>query len=168
MKRLTLIVPVTVFLIFLLLFDTFKSVKDATLILLNVPFALIGGILGLYFTGIPLSVSAAIGFIALFGVAVLNGVVMISYFNQLRTEGLPVREAAFEGAVVRLRSVSMTAVLAILGFLPIALSQAIGSEVQKPLAMVVIGGLISATTLTLFLLPVLYLLFPGAGPATAE
>jgi cobalt-zinc-cadmium resistance protein CzcA len=131
---------------------------------MNVPLALIGGILALYFTGIPLSVSAAIGFIALFGVAVLNGVVMISYFNQLRAEGRTVRDAAFEGAVVRLRSVSMTAVLAILGFLPIALSQAIGSEVQKPLAMVVIGGLISATSLTLFLLPVLYLLFPGSAP----
>jgi cobalt-zinc-cadmium resistance protein CzcA len=161
MSRLSVIVPATVFLIFLLLFDTFKSVKDAVLILLNVPFALVGGILALYFTRIPLSVSAAIGFIALFGVAVLNGVVMISYFNQLRATGMAAREAAFEGAITRLRSVSMTAVLAILGFLPIALSDGIGSEVQKPLAMVVIGGLVSATTLTLFLLPVLYLLFPG-------
>jgi cobalt-zinc-cadmium resistance protein CzcA len=161
MRRLAIIVPATVFLIFLLLFDTFKSVKDAVLILLNVPFALIGGVLALFITGIPLSVSAAIGFIALFGVAVLNGVVMISYFNQLRATGMTAREAALEGSIVRLRSVSMTAVLAILGFLPIALSSGIGSEVQKPLAMVVIGGLVSATTLTLFVLPVLYLLFPG-------
>jgi cobalt-zinc-cadmium resistance protein CzcA len=164
MKRLSVIVPVTVFLIFLILFDTFRSVKDAALILLNVPFAMVGGILALYWTGIPLSVSAAIGFIALFGVAVLNGVVMISYFNQLRAAGKSAFEAAFEGSLVRLRSVSMTAVLAILGFLPIALSDGIGSEVQKPLAMVVIGGLISATTLTLLMLPVLYLLFPGRGP----
>ncbi|MBM3801316.1 MAG: efflux RND transporter permease subunit [Acidimicrobiia bacterium] len=161
MSRLAIIVPATVFLIFLLLFDTFKSVKDAVLILLNVPFALIGGILALFLTSTPLSVSAAIGFIALFGVAVLNGVVMISYFHQLRATGMPARQAALEGSVVRLRSVSMTAVLAILGFLPISLSSGIGSEVQKPLAMVVIGGLVSATTLTLFLLPALYLLFPG-------
>ncbi len=164
MRRLGIIVPVTIFLIFLLLFDTFKSVKNAVLILLNVPFALIGGVLALYLTDIPLSVSAAIGFIALFGVAVLNGVVMISYFNQLRATGMTVQQSVFEGSVTRLRSISMTAVLAILGFLPIALSSGIGSEVQKPLAMVVIGGLVSATILTLFLLPVLYLLFPSRGP----
>ncbi len=163
MKRLSVIVPVTVFLIFLILFDTFRSVKDAVLILLNVPFAMVGGLLALYWADIPLSVSAAIGFIALFGVAVLNGVVMISYFNQLRAAGKSPLEAAFEGSIVRLRSVSMTAVLAILGFLPIAMSDGIGAEVQKPLAMVVIGGLISATALTLFMLPVLYLLFPGRG-----
>ncbi len=159
MKRLAIIVPVSVFLIFVLLFDAFKSVKSALLILLNVPFALIGGILALLFTGIPLSVSAAIGFIALFGQAVLNGVVMVSYFNQLRDSGLASFEAVVQGALVRLRTVLMTALLAMLGLLPMALSRGIGSETQRPLAVVIIGGLISATFLTLIVLPTLYLLF---------
>jgi len=159
MKRLAVIVPVSVFLIFILLFDAFKSVKSALLILLNVPFALIGGILALLFTGIPLSVSAAIGFIALFGQAVLNGVVMVSYFNQLRDSGLASYQAVVQGALVRLRTVLMTALLAMLGLLPMALSRGIGSETQRPLAVVIIGGLISATMLTLIVLPTLYLLF---------
>ena len=159
MKRLAIIVPVSVFLIFVLLFDAFKSVKSATLILLNVPFALIGGIFALLLTHIPLSVSAAIGFIALFGQAVLNGVVMVSYFNQLRDEGLRPREAVRQGGLMRLRTVLMTALLAMLGLLPMALSHGIGSETQKPLAVVIIGGLISATALTLIVLPTLYLLF---------
>jgi cobalt-zinc-cadmium resistance protein CzcA len=161
MKRLAIIVPVSVFLIFVLLFDAFKSVKSALLILLNVPFALIGGILALLLTGIPLSVSAAIGFIALFGQAVLNGVVMVSYFNQLRDSGLPSFQAVVQGALVRLRTVLMTALLAMLGLLPMALSKGIGSETQRPLAVVIIGGLISATLLTLIVLPTLYLLFEG-------
>src|SRR5205085_5462007 len=122
MKRLAIIVPVSVFLIFILLFDAFKSIKSALLILLNVPFALIGGILALLFTGIPLSVSAAIGFIALFGQAVLNGVVMVSYFNQLRDSALPSYQAVMRGALVRLRTVLMTALLAMLGLLPMALA----------------------------------------------
>jgi len=159
MKRLAIIVPVSVFLIFLLLFDAFKSVKSALLILFNVPFALIGGILALLVTGIPLSVSAAIGFIALFGQAVLNGVVMVSYFNDLREKGKVPFDAVFEGALLRLRTVLMTAMLAMFGLLPMALSHGIGSETQRPLAVVVIGGLISATLLTLFVLPTLYLLF---------
>jgi cobalt-zinc-cadmium resistance protein CzcA len=156
MKRLAVIVPISVFLIFVLLFDAFKSVRSALLILSNVPFALIGGIVALYLTGIPLSVSAAIGFIALFGQAVLNGVVIVSYFNQLRESGATTIEAVRQGALVRLRTVLMTALLAMLGLLPMALSHAIGSETQRPLAIVVIGGLISATALTLIVLPVFY------------
>ena len=165
MKRLAVIVPVSVFLIFVLLFDAFKSVKSALLILMNVPFASIGGIFALLLTGIPLSVSAAIGFIALFGQAVLNGVVMVSYFNQRVDEGAAARAAVVEGALVRLRTVMMTAMLAMLGLLPMALSHGIGSETQKPLAVVIIGGLISATLLTLFLLPILYVAFEGRAGA---
>jgi heavy metal efflux system protein len=181
MARLRLVVPLSVFLIFILLFNAFNSVKSALLILLNVPFALIGGIFALLVTGIPLSVSAAIGFIALFGQAVLNGVVMVSYFNQLRDSGTEPAETVVEGAKVRLtpvtpgarsiglfdavvagslmrlRTVLMTALLAMLGLLPMALSHGIGSEVQKPLAVVIIEGLISATVLTLIVLPTLYL-----------
>jgi cobalt-zinc-cadmium resistance protein CzcA len=167
MKRLAVIVPISVFLIFVLLFDAFKSVKSAVLILLNVPFALIGGIFALLLTHIPLSVSAAIGFIALFGQAVLNGVVMVSYFNQLQDEGLKPFQAVFQGASVRLRTVLMTALLAMLGLLPMALSKGIGSETQRPLAVVIIGGLISATFLTLIVLPTLYLVFEGTGGAAA-
>ena len=159
MKRLALIVPVSVLLIFALLFNAFRSAKSSLLILLNVPFALIGGIFALLLTGIHLSVSAAIGFIALFGQAVLNGVVMVSYFNQLRESGMSPYEAVRRGAQTRLRTVLMTAMLAMLGLLPMALSHSIGSEVQKPLAVVIIGGLVSATILTLYVLPTLYLLF---------
>jgi cobalt-zinc-cadmium resistance protein CzcA len=145
-------------LIFILLFNAFKSFKSALLILLNIPFALIGGIFALYLTGIPLSVSAAIGFIALFGQAVLNGVVMVTYFNQLKNAGASPRDAVIQGSLVRLRTVLMTGLLAMLGLLPMALSHDIGSETQKPLAVVVIGGLISATLLTLIVLPILYVL----------
>jgi len=161
MKRLELIVPVSVLLIFALLFNAFGSAKHAALILLNVPFALVGGIFALRVTGINLSVSAAIGFIALFGQAVLNGVVMVSYFNQLRDEGMRTFDAVLNGALIRLRTVLMTGTLAMLGLLPMALSHGIGSETQKPLAVVIIGGLISATLLTLFVLPVVYVLFAG-------
>jgi cobalt-zinc-cadmium resistance protein CzcA len=157
MRRLAIIVPISTFLIFVLLFDAFKSVKSALLILINVPLGLIGGIFALLLTGIPLSVSAAIGFIALFGQAVLNGVVMVSYFNQLQDEGLSPYEAVLQGALTRLRTVVMTALLAMLGLLPMALSHGIGSETQRPLAIVIIGGLVSATFLTLMVLPTLYL-----------
>ena len=157
MGRLSWVVPLSILVIFLLLVDAFGSLKNATLIVANIPFALIGGIFALLLTGIPLSVSAAIGFIALFGQAVLNGVVMVSHFNQLRSAGMPLRRAVVEGALGRLRTVLMTALLAMLGLLPMALSHAIGSETQRPLAMVVIGGLISATLLTLLVLPTLYL-----------
>jgi cobalt-zinc-cadmium resistance protein CzcA len=159
MARLAIIVPVSVLLIFLLLFDAFGRFSSAALILLNIPFALIGGIFALLVTGIPLSVSAAIGFIALFGQAVLNGVVMVAYFNQLRNSGMPAEQAVTHGSLVRLRTVLMTGLLAMLGLLPMALSTGIGSETQKPLAVVVIGGLVTATLLTLIVLPVLYLVF---------
>ena len=159
MARLALVVPISVLLIFILLFNAFNSLKSALLIILNVPFALIGGIFALLFTGIHLSVSAAIGFIALFGQAVLNGVVMVSVFNQLRNAGMTAAQAVVEGSMQRLRTVLMTGLLAMLGLLPMALSTDIGSETQKPLAVVVIGGLISATLLTLIVLPVLYVLF---------
>jgi cobalt-zinc-cadmium resistance protein CzcA len=158
MKRLAVIVPVSVFLIFMLLFNAFRSIRMAAVILLNVPFAMIGGILALLITHIPLSVSAAVGFIALFGQAVLNGVVMISVFQQLETDGAPVREAVVQGAILRLRTVLMTAFLAMLGLLPMALSHGIGSETQRPLAIVIIGGLISATLLVLIVLPTFYLM----------
>src|SRR4029077_13659193 len=144
----------SILIIFLLLFNAFNSLRNAALIVLNIPFAMIGGVLMLYATGTPLSVSAAIGFIALFGQAVLNGVVMVTYFNQLRASGLTPEQAVRQGAEVRLRTVLMTALLAMLGLLPMALSTSIGSETQRPLALVVIGGLISATILTLIVLPV--------------
>jgi cobalt-zinc-cadmium resistance protein CzcA len=156
MKRLELIVPISVFLIFIILFNAFGSVRNAAVVLVNIPLAAIGGIVALYLMGIHLSVSAAIGFIALFGQAVLNGVVMVSCFADLRNEGQSPREAVMTGATMRLRTVLMTALLAMLGLLPMAMSHSIGSEVQKPLAVVVIGGLVSATLLTLLVLPALY------------
>ena len=156
MKRLMLVVPLSILMIFILLFDAFKSFRDALIIICNIPFALIGGIFALLISGIPLSVSAAIGFIALFGQAVLNGVVMVSYFNQLRQQGIETYQAVFEGAMSRLRTVLMTAWLAMLGLLPMAVSRGIGAETQRPLALVVIGGLITATILTLYVLPALY------------
>jgi heavy metal efflux system protein len=161
MARLRLIVPVSLLLIFVLLFNAFGTVKHAALILLNVPFALIGGVLALFLTGIHLSVSAAIGFIALFGQAVLNGVVLVSCFNQLRRAGIGAYQAALDGSLVRLRTVLMTTLLAMLGLTPMALSHSIGSEVQRPLAVVVIGGLFSAAALTLIVLPALYVTFEG-------
>ena len=163
MAQLMIIVPVSILLIFVLLFSVFQSALNAFLILSNVPFALIGGIFALLLTHIPLSVSAAIGFIALFGQAVLNGVVMVSCFNQLQAAGMEPAKAVAEGAAIRFRTVMMTALLAILGLTPMALSHGIGSEVQKPLALVIIGGLFSATFLTLFVLPVLYTIFEERG-----
>jgi cobalt-zinc-cadmium resistance protein CzcA len=157
MRRLAVIVPISILIIFLLLFDAFKRFSSALVIIANIPFSVIGGILALWITGIYLSVSAAIGFIALFGQAVLNGVVMVSLFNQLRASGVPLEQAVREGAMTRLRTVLMTALLASLGLAPMALSTGIGSETQKPLAVVVIGGLVTATLLVLFVLPVLYL-----------
>src|SRR3989475_12232509 len=159
MARLSIIVPVSVLLIFILLFDAFGAFRSALLILLNIPFALIGGIFALLITGIPLSVSAAIGFIALFGQAVLNGVVMVAYFNQLRVAGGSSEEAVMPGSFTRMRTGVLTGLLAALGLLPMAVSTGIGSETQKPLAVVVIGGLVTATLLTLIVLPTLYLVF---------
>ena len=162
MKRLAVIVPITIGLIFLLLFSSFGSLKQAALIILNVPFALIGGILGLAISRQYLSVPASVGFIALFGVAVLNGVVLVSYINSLRRDGLSVADAVYQGTVLRLRPVLMTATVAILGLLPLLFSSGAGSEVQRPLAAVVVGGLITSTALTLLLLPTLYGWFEGA------
>jgi cobalt-zinc-cadmium resistance protein CzcA len=156
MQRLMLIVPVTLALVYLLLFMTFQSLRYATLIMLNLPLSLVGGILGLLITGQYLSVPSAVGFIALFGVAVLNGVVLVSQFNQLREQGLTVEEALRQGCERRLRPVLMTALVAILGLMPLLFASGPGSEVQRPLAVVVVGGLFTATLLTLVVLPVLY------------
>lgn len=155
-RTLMIVVPVCLGLIFLLLYFSFGSMANAALIILNVPFALIGGIFALWVSGQFLSVPSSVGFIALFGVAVLNGVVMVSYFDQLIQEGRSATEAVVEGAMLRLRPVLMTATVASLGLIPLLLSNGIGSEVQKPLATVVVGGLITSTLLTLLVLPVLY------------
>jgi len=160
--RLQIVVPVCFFLIFLLLFSAFNSVKHALLIFSGVPFALIGGVLSLWLRGMPFSITAAVGFIALSGVAVLNGLVLVSFIDQLRKDGLPLEQAIMQGAVTRLRPVLMTALVASLGFVPMALATGTGAEVQKPLATVVIGGLISSTILTLLVLPLLYRLFESA------
>ncbi len=154
--RLLIVVPLALFLIFVLLFSTFGSVKQAILIYSGIPFAIVGGIFALALRGMPFSISAGVGFIALFGVAVLNGVVMVSYINRLRDEGKPLDEAVTEGAETRLRPVLMTALVASLGFIPMALATSAGAEVQRPLATVVIGGLITSTLLTLLILPTLY------------
>ncbi len=155
-QRLTLIVPIVIAVIFVLLYVTFNSLKQALLVVGNVPFALIGGIAALWIRGMNLNLSASIGFIALFGVAMLNGVVLVSSINQLRLAGEPTRGAVLNGARRRLRPVLMTACVASFGFIPMATATSTGAEVQRPLASVVIGGLFSATLLTLFLLPVLY------------
>ncbi|KLD63898.1 efflux RND transporter permease subunit [Dyella japonica] len=156
LKRLSLIVPATIFFIFILLYTAFNSMKYAALILANVPFATIGGIVALAITGQYLSVPSAIGFIAVFGVAMLNGIVLVSFLNEQRAKGMEVREAVLRGTALRLRPVLMTAGVAILGLVPMLLSSGVGAETQRPLATVVVGGLITSTLLTLLLLPVLY------------
>lgn len=158
-KRLTIVVPVALLLVFILLFSSFNSVADALLVFSGVPLALTGGIAALLVRGIPLSISAGVGFIALSGVAVLNGLVIIGFIDRLRAEGRPLVEAVREGALTRLRPVLMTALVASLGFVPMALATGAGAEVQRPLATVVIGGLISSTNLTLLVVPALYVLF---------
>lgn len=156
MKRLAIVVPASAFLIFSILFATFGNVRHALLILLNVPFALVGGVAFLWMRGINLNLSASIGFIALFGVAVLNGIVLVSAINRLREGGMATPEAVRTGASMRLRPVLMTALVASLGFVPMAVNTTAGAEVQRPLATVVIGGLITSTLLTLFVLPLIY------------
>lgn len=156
MKRLAIIVPVSLGLIFLLLYMSLGNLRSALLIYVNVPMALIGGVTGLYLTGEYLSVPASIGFIALFGIAVQNGLVLVSYINQLRLGGLPLKEAVTEACLLRLRPVLMTAFTTVLGLLPLLFSRGMGSEVQRPLAVVVVFGLISSTLLTLVLVPALY------------
>jgi cobalt-zinc-cadmium resistance protein CzcA len=155
-KRLAIVVPIALALIFLLLFSTFGSLRQAALVLSNVPFALVGGIFALLASGEYLSVPASVGFIALLGIAVLNGVVMVTYFNQLRAQGLPLTQVVVEGAKRRLRPVMMTASIAAFGLVPLLFASGPGSEIQKPLAIVVIGGLVTSTLLTLLLLPILY------------
>jgi cobalt-zinc-cadmium resistance protein CzcA len=155
-SRLAVVVPISIGLIFLLLFSTFRSVRQALLVLANIPFAMIGGVFALWVTGEYLSVPASVGFIALLGIAVLNGVVLVSYFNQLRARGLPMEELVVEGARRRLRPVLMTASIAAFGLVPLLFASGPGSEIQRPLAVVVIGGLITATMLTLIILPILY------------
>lgn len=156
LQRLSIIVPLTIFFIFVLLYTAFNSMKYATLIIANVPFAAIGGIVSLFISGQYLSVPSAIGFIAVFGVAMLNGIVLVSFINELREKGLSVSEAVRRGAELRLRPVMMTASVAILGLIPMLLSAGVGAETQRPLATVVVGGLITSTLLTLVLLPVIY------------
>jgi heavy metal efflux system protein len=155
-ERLLIVVPIALFLIFVLLYTTFNSAKQALLIYTGIPFAIVGGVIALALRGMPFSISAGVGFIALFGVAVLNGVVMVSFINQLREAGKPLADAVREGAETRLRPVLMTALVASLGFVPMALATSAGAEVQRPLATVVIGGLITSTLLTLLILPTLY------------
>ena len=156
MARLAIVVPLVIALIFLLLFFTFGNLRQAALILLAIPFAMVGGLLGLLLGGLYLSVPASVGFIALFGVAVLNGVVKIAYINQLREQGLPLEEAVLTGMVLRLRPVLMTAGVAMMALIPLLLATGPGSEIQRPLALVVIGGLFSSTALILVVMPVLY------------
>jgi cobalt-zinc-cadmium resistance protein CzcA len=155
-RRLSIVVPLTLLIIFGLLFMAFNSAKDAALVFTGVPLALTGGVAALALRDLPLSISAAVGFIALSGVAVLNGVVMLSFISDLRSKGMALEKAIFEGALTRLRPVLMTALVASLGFVPMALNVGTGAEVQRPLATVVIGGIISSTVLTLLVLPVLY------------
>lgn len=164
MARLSVVVPVVLLLIFVLLFASFNSVRNAALIMLNVPFAMVGGIVALFVSRNPLSVPAVIGFIALFGVAVQNGVIMISYIMQLQKKGVPIEQAVTEGAGVRLRPVLMTALVAIVGLVPKIVSGGTGAEIQRPLAIVVLGGLLTATMLTLIVLPTVYALINKPRP----
>ncbi|MFL6678963.1 MAG: CusA/CzcA family heavy metal efflux RND transporter [Burkholderiaceae bacterium] len=158
-QRLQIVVPLALMMVFILLFTMFGNLKDGLLVFTGIPFALTGGVMALWLRGIPLSISAAVGFIALCGVAVLNGLVMLSFIRSLREEGRTLDEAVREGALTRLRPVLMTALVASLGFLPMAMATGTGAEVQRPLATVVIGGILSSTALTLLVLPVLYRLF---------
>ena len=164
-RRLSLVVPICFLAILLLLHGTFGALKPAVIVFTGVPLALSGGILALWLRGMPFSISAAVGFIALSGVAVLNGLVMLTFIRELRASGTGVEDAIVQGAVTRLRPVLMTALVASLGFLPMALATGTGAEVQRPLATVVIGGLVSSTALTLFVLPALYRLFASGADA---
>jgi cobalt-zinc-cadmium resistance protein CzcA len=162
-RRLAVVIPITLLLIVGVLSVIFGAMRPALLIFLNVPLALSGGILALWIRGLPLSISAAIGLIALFGIAVLNGVVLVSHIRQLEGEGLPTAQAVLQGAQDRLRPVLMTALVASLGFVPMALATSMGAEVQRPLATVVIGGLVTSTALTLLVIPALYSAIVGPG-----
>src|SRR5512134_1582927 len=168
-RRLMVVIPASLAIIFLLLFLTFGRVRQAALVILNVPFALVGGIAALWIRGLNLNLSASVGFIALFGVAVLNGVVLLSYINQLRAAGHALGDAVRDGAEVRFRPVLMTALVASVGFIPMAMSTSAGAEVQRPLATVVIGGLITSTLLNLAVVPAIYHWFdPGTDTRADE
>jgi cobalt-zinc-cadmium resistance protein CzcA len=164
MARLRIVVPVSILLIFLMLFSSLNSFKSAALILANLPFALIGGIWTLYFFDINLSVAASIGFIALFGVAVEDGLVLVSFFDQLRAKGHSVHQAVMEGSRLRVRAVILTTITTLVGLFPMLYATGAGSEIQKPLVAVVFGGMISALLLELIVLPVLYVIFNREKP----
>ncbi|MDZ4212350.1 MAG: efflux RND transporter permease subunit, partial [Methylotenera sp.] len=155
-NRLQIVIPLTLIIVFMLLYAVFGNFKDGLLVFSGFPFALTGGVTALWLTGIPLSISAGVGFIALSGVAVLNGLVMSTFINNLGIEGKAVNEAVREGALARLRPILMTALVASFGFIPMAIATGVGAEVQRPLATVVIGGILSSTLLTLLVLPLLY------------
>ena len=166
--RLGVVVPIALSLIFFLLFATLGTVRQSVLVFVNIPFAMLGGVIALAVTGEYLSVPASVGFIALMGIAVLNGLVMITYFNQLVARGVPIDEVVSEGALRRFRPVMMTASITAFGLIPLLLATGPGSEIQRPLAIVVIGGLLSATSLTLILLPILFKRFGIAPPESAQ
>jgi cobalt-zinc-cadmium resistance protein CzcA len=166
-RTLGLVVPIALLMIFAMLFTAFGSAREALIIFTGIPLALTGGVAALWLRDLPLSISAGVGFIALSGVAVLNGVVMVSFIRPLVERGLPLEQAVVDGAASRLRAVLMTALVASLGFVPMALNVGAGSEVQRPLATVVIGGIVSSTALTLFVLPALYVMAFGRRPKPA-
>ncbi|WP_287719482.1 efflux RND transporter permease subunit, partial [Nitrosomonas sp.] len=158
-ERLQIVIPVALVLIFIMLYTVFGNFRDGLLVFTGVPFALTGGVLALWLRDIPLSISAGVGFIALSGIAVLNGLVMLTFIRELRQEGIALMNAVQTGALTRLRPVLMTALTDAVGFIPMALATGLGAEVQRPLATVVIGGILSSTILTLLVLPVLYYVF---------
>jgi cobalt-zinc-cadmium resistance protein CzcA len=160
-KRLSIVIPITILLIFMILYTMFNSFKWATLILANVAMASIGGLLALLITGTNFSVSSGVGLLALFGVSVQTGVIMLEYINQLRARGMTIEESAVEGAVLRLRPIMMTMLVATLGLLPAALSHGIGSDSQRPFAIVIVGGLLADLVMSIFLLPTLYAWMAG-------
>jgi cobalt-zinc-cadmium resistance protein CzcA len=161
-KRFMIVIPLTLVLIFFLIFFYFNSLKNTVLILLNIPLALVGGVIALFITGQNLSVPASVGFISLFGIALGNGMVLVTYLNDLLRKGLDINSVSVQGALLRVRPVLMTAVTTALGLIPLLLSQGTGSEVQRPLATVVIGGLVTSTLLTLLVIPALYKWFSVA------
>jgi cobalt-zinc-cadmium resistance protein CzcA len=156
MKTLAMVVPLVVLLIFLILFSAFGEIKPAVLVILNLPFALVGGILAVYLFGITLSVSAIVGFITLFGIAVGNGTILVTFIIQLRRQGLSLQDALLQSCQIRLRPLLLTSLTAMLGLLPLLWASGPGSEIQKPLAVVVLGGLLSSLCLTMLILPALY------------
>jgi cobalt-zinc-cadmium resistance protein CzcA len=167
-RRLLVVLPVTIVVIFVILYTMFKSMKWALLILTNVAMARLGGLVALFITHTNFSVSSGVGFLALFGVSVQTGVIMLEYINQLRAKGYAIEESAAEGAVLRLRPIMMTMLVATLGLLPAALSHGIGSDSQRPFAIVIVGGLISDLVMSIFLLPALYTVFARSGDKLPE